>query len=249
MTNRPVIGITSGMAKRSEFSIGPFTHKDYVESLLTVGATPVILFAAPDEVVAHYVAMCDGFILSGGGDVDPAFFHEEPSLHCGAFDWIRDRFEFALLKKALAVGKPILGICRGIQLINVAFGGTLVQDLPSEWKGSIQHEQKIARGEASHSIRLEDGSKLSELFDHHKMLRVNSLHHQAVKELAPGLRSAAFAPDGVIEALEPEDDSPLLAVQWHPESMTASGDSLMKKLFRHLTEQSALRKKRLGAQS
>ncbi|WP_353949299.1 gamma-glutamyl-gamma-aminobutyrate hydrolase family protein [Sporolactobacillus sp. Y61] len=237
MGDRPVIGVTASFVKKTDFSLGPYTHRDYVTALLNADALPVILPIAPEETADAYLSLCDGIIFSGGGDVDPRFFGESPSLYLDTFITERDRIEFALMKKAVAAGKPILGICRGMQVLNVMYGGTLVQDLPTEWKNPLQHDQKVPRKKASHSVRLLSGSRLSALFDDKESLYVNSLHHQAIKKLAAGFRSAAVAPDGVIEAIEHETNDRILGVQWHPESMASGGDPMMCRLFRHFVSQ------------
>jgi putative glutamine amidotransferase len=231
MGEKPVIGVTTGFAKRNEFSQGPYVHQDYEQSLFLTGAVPVLLPIAPDDLTDHYLDLCDGFIFSGGGDIDPRFYGEAPSPHIEPFDAERDRFEITLLKKAVASGKPVLCICRGLQVLNVAYGGTLIQDLATEWKQPILHDQKIPRVQTSHSVRLLEDSRLSRLLGGKTSLFVNSLHHQAIKALAPGFRAVAFAPDGVIEAVESDTSSRIFGVQWHPESLTAGGDPLMRRLF------------------
>ncbi|WP_100487103.1 gamma-glutamyl-gamma-aminobutyrate hydrolase family protein [Sporolactobacillus pectinivorans] len=240
MGKKPVIGVTTGFAKRNEFSQGPYVHQDYEQSLFLTGAVPVLLPVAPDGLTDHYLDLCDGIIFSGGGDVDPRFYDEPPSPYIEPFDITRDRFEILLMKKAVEAGKPILCICRGMQVLNVAFGGTLVQDLGTEWKHPIQHDQKIARMKTSHSVQLLHGNRLSQLLEGQDSLYVNSLHHQAVKELAPGFRAAALAPDGVVEAMEHEANDRIISVQWHPESMAAGGDSLMRHLFQFFVVQCSL---------
>lgn len=237
MAQQPVIGITSGYVKKTDFSRGPYAHRDYVTASLQAGGLPVLIPIAPEKTAASYIELCDGFIFSGGEDVDPKFYGEPPSLHIGLFITERDLIEFALMKQAISAGKPVLAICRGLQVLNVLFGGTLVQDLPAEWQNPLQHDQKVPREKASHGVRLLPESRLSALFDGRESLRVNSLHHQAVKKLAGGFQAVAVAPDGVVEAVEHEKNDRILGIQWHPESMAAGGDPLMQRLFRHFVEQ------------
>ncbi|RYL92478.1 gamma-glutamyl-gamma-aminobutyrate hydrolase family protein [Sporolactobacillus sp. THM7-4] len=234
--SRPIVGVTGGFLKKNDFTGGPYAHQDYISSLFTAGAVPVILPTALDDVLEKYIEICDGFILSGGYDVDPKFYHADPSLHCGIFDTERDYFELKLFSRAMAVGKPILGICRGMQVINVALGGSLIQDIPTEVEHPLQHVQKEARGRASHKVRLLKNSRLAQLFHSEETIYVNSLHHQAIDRLADGLKAAAFSADGIIEAVEHVDEEQVMAVQWHPESMAVSGSPLMRILFANFTE-------------
>jgi Predicted glutamine amidotransferases len=231
MGEKPVVGVTTGFAKRNEFSQGPYVHQDYVQSLFLTGAVPVLLPVASDSLIDRYLDLCDGIIFSGGGDIDPRFYGEAPSPYIEPFDAERDQFEMTLLKKAVSAGKPVFCVCRGLQVLNVAYGGTLIQDLATEWKQPILHDQKIPRSQTSHSVRLLEDSRLSQLFDRKTSIFVNSLHHQAIKTLAPSFRAVAYAPDGVIEAVESDASSRIFGIQWHPESLTAGGDPLMRRLF------------------
>ncbi|RYM05008.1 gamma-glutamyl-gamma-aminobutyrate hydrolase family protein [Sporolactobacillus sp. THM7-7] len=243
MGKKPIIGVTAGIIKKNDFVEGPYTHQDYEKSLFLAGAVPLILPIAPDEAIGYYVDLCDGFIFSGGDDIDPRFYDAPPSLNIEPFHTERDASELKLLKQAIKAGKPVFGICRGMQIMNVAFGGTLIQDLPTEWKRPLQHVQKVPRMKSSHSVRLVKDSRLSALLNGRESLYVNSLHHQAVGQIADTLRPAAFAPDGVVEALEHIENDRILAVQWHPESMAAGGDPLMQYLFRQFTEKCVQAKK------
>ncbi|MFX3618971.1 MAG: gamma-glutamyl-gamma-aminobutyrate hydrolase family protein [Sporolactobacillus sp.] len=230
MGEKPVIGITGGFLKKNDFVQGPYAHQDYVNALLLAGAVPVILPYAED-VADHYLDFCDGIVFSGGSDIDPRFYGEDPSPWIEAFNTERDQSELQILHQAIKRNKPVLGICRGFQLLNIAFGGTLYQDLAAQTKQPLQHDQRAPRSKTVHSIRLLPNSRLSKLFDGRESLFVNSLHHQAVKVLAEDLRAVAFAGDGVIEAAEHKNNERILGIQWHPESMAAAGDTLMLRLF------------------
>ena len=174
----------------------------------------------------------DALLLSGGGDVHPSLFGGQPHRKLGEFDPERDAFEIAILQLMIDLGKPVLGICRGIQVINAALGGTLYQDLASEQPQALQHQQKAPRRYPTHFVTVQQGSRLSAILESSR-LQVNSLHHQAVKDVAPGLQATAWADDGVIEGLEAAGHPFLIGVQWHPEGMWEH-DQAAASLFRAL---------------
>lgn len=194
----------------------------YARSILEAGGLP---FALPQqEILAsaeEYVASLDGLVFSGGKDSDPFFYGQEPLPEMKTFDVGRDEWEFALFSAAMKRGIPLLGICRGHQLINVAMGGTLYQDLRAQAPGAAAHNPEgFPVDRLFHSINIAEDSLLYRIFGKSTM-RVNSFHHQAVGLLAPGLKVSALAPDGVIEGFESIDAGKLiLGVQFHPESLT-----------------------------
>lgn len=171
--------------------------------------------------VRRLVGLSAGLVLTGGEDVDPARYGERPIPELGAVSLARDEMEFTALDEALRVGVPILAICRGCQLVNVHFGGTLYQDLPAQRPDCIRHEQSQPWGSRPHAARVEPDSKLGRAIDAVE-LRINSYHHQAIRELARGLRAVAWAEDGLIEAVEHVDHPWLVGVQWHPERHEAT---------------------------
>ncbi|MBQ4424790.1 MAG: gamma-glutamyl-gamma-aminobutyrate hydrolase family protein [Lachnospiraceae bacterium] len=195
--------------------------EDYLRFIEKAGGIPVILPTTDDFEKARTLwARMDGFVLSGGHDVDPSLYGEEKRPSCGNTFPKRDLYEKELLRFAMENGKPVLGICRGIQLINAALGGSDHQDLEED--GFRKHSQfDIPRNMASHTVQLREGSPLEAIFGKRE-LGVNSFHHQAVKDLAPGLTADAVSEDGVIEALHIPGQPFLLAVQWHPEMMADS---------------------------
>ena len=192
----------------------------YVRALDAAGLVPLALptLLAPERAAAALQnGTVRGLVLTGGEDVDPACYGAPPHPKLEDIDQARDAAELALIKTARARGLPILAICRGIQILNVALGGTLYQDLPSERPGPITHDGDAGR----HTIRVEPGSLLERTVGT-RAATVNSRHHQAIRDLAPALRASAWAEDGLIEAVEPADaEAPwTLAVQWHPEDLT-----------------------------
>jgi len=207
---------------------------DYVHSVTGAGGLPLVL--SPLMEIGHAVHALegsDGLILSGGEDVDPSHYGAKPSQHLKELDPRRDAFELALFAAAKERQLPILAICRGLQLVNVALGGTLWQDLPSECGSQLNHDVGDRWDIRSHSIALDPGTQL------HTTLRcetlvVNSFHHQAIRDLAPGLAVSAKAEDGIIEAVEHYDNGWLLGVQWHPESFWRESDAPDAALFRTL---------------
>ncbi|WP_041436873.1 gamma-glutamyl-gamma-aminobutyrate hydrolase family protein [Thermus oshimai] len=183
----------------------------YLEALVQVGLTPVLLPPQDPEGVERLLPHLDGLLLPGGVDVDPALYGEEPGPGLGEVHPERDALELRLARYAAKEGMPLLGICRGLQVLNVALGGSLHQDLQSP----IQHYQKAPWGTLGHSVRQVGKSPLEGLFP--ETFRVNSYHHQGVKALGQGLRPVAVAPDGLVEAVVLEGHPLFLGVQWHPE--------------------------------
>jgi len=173
-----------------------------------------------------------GLVLSGGEDVDPARYGETRHEKIRSVNTARDATEAALVEGARDRGMPVLAICRGIQILNVALGGTLIQDIPSECDTSISHDEESARDSRTHEIAIEPGSRIAAAMgtDH---CSVNSFHHQSVKRVAEGMRVTARSPDGVIEGLESIDDAWwVMAVQWHPEEMNNSREPWDRGLFK-----------------
>jgi putative glutamine amidotransferase len=190
----------------------------YVRALEGSGLVPLVVptMLAPERATAA-LASVRGLVLTGGEDVGPERYGAKPHPRLGSVDRARDAAELALIAAALNRRLPILAICRGIQILNVALGGTLYQDLDSERPGPIAHQDESGR----HAIRVEPGSWLEQTLGA-RSATVNSRHHQAIRDLAPGLEAVAWAEDGVIEAVEPADRAApwMAAVQWHPENLT-----------------------------
>ena len=225
------IGITTG--RNTSYTGYPlFTlAAAYVDALQMAGATPVMIpLGLPEEQLLSLLSRVDGVLFSGGGDIHPERYGGPPHPLVDFVDEDRDRVEVMLVNHALKQGLPIFGICRGLQLINVALGGTLYEDLSGQFPGSIQHDNFDGhqRDYLAHSVQMEPDSLLAEVLGCHST-QVNSLHHQGIRQLAPGLRLSASAPDGVIEGVELPAYPFGLAVQWHPEWLLAYPP--MRRLF------------------
>jgi len=227
----PLIGISVNCDhERGHF----WLPESYCRRVVAAGAAPLLLPPAGEERAAPLVARLDGLILSGGGDIAPFFFGAEPQPGLREVDPGRDAWELALTREALRRDLPLLGICRGMQLLNVALGGGVLQHLCGG--AYLQHEQQAPRTCSAHTVRIRPSTRLAALAgEEAEIVAVNSFHHQAVEAPAPGLRIAAVAPDGVIEALESAAHRFVLAVQWHPETLA---HPLSEALFHALVDAS-----------
>jgi putative glutamine amidotransferase len=195
-----------------------YTPHGFIDGLQTAGALPVIFPISNEENAKQYVKSVDAIVLGGGQDVSPLLYGEEPHLKLQATNPARDHFEMAVIKEAWKEKKPILAICRGLQLCNVAFGGTLYQDVSLYPDLSVQHVQQSTPETAVHSVTIDEESWLGKVYG--KKENVNSYHHQAIKDLATVFKPVAWSKDGLIEAFESkEDDRISIGVQWHPEWM------------------------------
>jgi putative glutamine amidotransferase len=218
--------------------------EDYLESVRRAGGEPVEV-AVGSEAPEHLLARVDALMLTGGGDVDPALYGEAPHASFQAAESGRDEYEMALARAAMQQGIPFLAICRGMQVLNVAMGGTLVQDIPSQITGALEHSVAQPRAQIAHEVWVSEGSKLATLLADHmedgETCHVNSRHHQSVKEVAKGFDVTATSPDGVIEAMEKPDAAFCVAVQWHPENFWRTGE--FRELFEGLVQAANARKK------
>lgn len=222
---QPVIGLTLDAEPPGGYSKLPWyaIRENYCDAVARAGGLPVLL---PHEVeqAEAYLRVVDGLIVTGGAfDVDPALFGAETRHATVTTKDRRTRFELAVTRRALAADKPVLGICGGQQLLNVALGGTLIQHIPDEVPGALAHEQKTPRHEPAHTVRFADRTRLREIAGASEA-PVNSTHHQAVKAPAPGLLVDATAPDGVIEGIEDPHRRFCIGVQWHPEYAISDAD-------------------------
>lgn len=249
MSNRrPVIGIAyaDSSVRDSEMRIRTYVSRKYFHAVQLAGGLPILLPAPALEqngsekadlamFAERYLSMIDGLLLPGGEDVHPRYQGEDPAVALDLVNPFRDEFELNLAKMAYELYKiPVLGICRGCQVMAIALGGKVHQDLAGIAR--VQHSQKAPRWAVSHQLKLENGSKLAEILKAaNNEVFTNSFHHQAIKEVPPGFACSARAGDGVIEAIECAGDRFYIGVQWHPEE-TIGGDQPSRNLFVGLVE-------------
>ena len=189
----------------------------YMDGISQAGGIPVIFpFSVDEQELDQLISLCDGFVFTGGHDVSPMFYGEEPLVGLVSTCEKRDVMEAVVLRNAINADKPVLGICRGIQFINAALGGTLYQDLPTQHPSRIEHHQKPPYDSPAHAVTVIKQSPLHECVKADQIY-VNSYHHQGVKTVAPGLETMAVSQDGIVEALYKPDQRFFWAVQWHPE--------------------------------
>lgn len=213
-THKPVIGVVP-LFDEGRNSI--WMIPGYMDMLLACGALPMILpFASEPREVERYLELVDGVLVTGGQDVSPYLYGERAIPECGTPYAPRDLLDQALTKRCRSTRTPLLGICRGIQILNVTYGGTLWQDLPTQMPSDVTHAMRPPYDAVAHEVTLKPGSRLADTLGS-TSLGVNSYHHQAVREVAPGLEAVAWAPDGIVEALVDPTQEFLLGVQWHPE--------------------------------
>jgi putative glutamine amidotransferase len=243
---KPIILITAGRKNQPTpdsvpQSIWNGCDIDYTTSLVRSGGSPLLLPCVSDpDTACAALDVADGLLLSGGGDIISLSYGEEPHPTSKYQDAARDTNEIALAHAALERGIPILGICRGLQLLNVALGGTLIQDIPSQVPDSCKHVSDGLDITLLHTIDINPDSLLARVMGTTNMA-VNSYHHQSAKHVGKGLRINSYAKDGVIEGLEAEDGKPILAVQFHPEECTAMYPQFQP-LFDWIVEEAARHK-------
>jgi putative glutamine amidotransferase len=232
----PIIGVTMS-SSISEYGYPVLSITEaYVRALIRAGGCPLMIpLGLPENVLEDLLPKLNGILFSGGGDVQPERYGSPPHPLVSGVDLDRDRVEIFLVLASMKIQLPILGICRGFQVINVALGGNLFEDILDQRPASLRHSYfpEKPRNFLAHTVNIVPGSQLSKITEQSDAL-VNSLHHQGIKQLAPGLNATAFAPDGLIEAFEIFDYKFGLAVQWHPEWLPeeASMDSIFHDLIR-----------------
>lgn len=234
-----IVGITGSIIVDSSGNFlgykRAYVNDDYIQGVIHGGGVPYILPIIDNkEIIKEYAKTIDILILSGGHDVNPLLWKEEPNKHLDEIFPERDEFDFMILEEMYKLKKPILGICRGEQIINTYFGGTLHQDINSlEWV-NIKHNQGKRPEIGTHTVDIDKESKLFEIIEREEII-TNSFHHMAVKDVAPNFKVVARSKDGVIEAIEKNGDEFILGIQWHPEMMGRK-DMKMQKIFDYIIE-------------
>jgi putative glutamine amidotransferase len=240
-TRRPIIGIPTQTLQSlggvsADIPPSWVMSQRYIQTLVHAGAIPWMIPLVDEPTLRGVFDSLDGVFLPGGADIDPVSYGVDPHPLCDRTDPERDRVELLLARWAMADATPMLGVCRGMQLINVAAGGTLYQDLAEQLPGSIKHDyfpftgRGFSRAHLAHSVTVAPDTRLARLYGAGE-LPVNSMHHQGVRELGRGLRPSAVSPDGLIEALETVGEPYVFAVQWHPEALT-DNDRHARDMFR-----------------
>ena len=249
MHRRPLIGIPTQNLQSlggipADFPPSWVMSQRYILTLIASGAIPwmIPLVGDDEETLRGIYDELDGVFLPGGADIDPTSYSEERHPLCDRTDPARDQVELMLARWAIADRKPVLGVCRGVQLINLATGGTLYQDLADQYAGSIKHDYfpfggKYSRDHLAHHVEVAPNTRLAEMIGA-GTVPVNSMHHQGIRTLGAGLVASAIAPDGLIEAAETSDGWFLVGVQWHPEALTDT-DTRMRRLFDEFTAAAA----------
>lgn len=228
----PQIGITSGLATNKAGSTICQVGQAYIQAVQKAGGIPIVIpVGSTTASIDNLLSRVDGLVFSGGGDIDPLRFRERTHSRVYGISTERDEMEFTLLAKALDAHKPILAICRGIQVLNVALGGSLYTHIQDQLDSALKHDwyPDFPRDKLAHSVSLTGDSKLHAIFEKDQ-IQVNSLHHQGIAKIGKGLRATAFSPDGLVEGLEVEGVNFALGVQWHPECLP--DDTGMQRLFR-----------------
>ncbi len=237
--NKPVIGITARVEENQNYTLDPV----YSNAILKAGGLPLIVPIVDKEDIPLLCERLDGLIVIGGGDINPTLYGEEPHLKLGAVYPGSDEYEKELILKFLELDKPFIGMCRGLQMFNIALGGTNYQDLEAQFEGELhQHKQNAMRTHRTHSVTLEDDSMLYDIMQE-KKFNVNSFHHQGIKDVSDQLTVAAHAADGLVEALESRNHQFALGIQWHPEEFALQGDEASMNIFNRFVKECLIDKK------
>jgi putative glutamine amidotransferase len=240
----PLIGITTSITV-DKIPERAYVNGTYIRAVQAAGGIPVLLTPHfTPEVQAALWQRVDGLVLTGGGDIEPRRFGETPHATVDEVSPARDELELGLTRRAVDDDVPLFAICRGIQVLNVALGGSLVQDIPSEWPQALPHSQKAPRHEPTHAVKvMGEGTRLGRVLGALE-IEVNSMHHQAIKRLGAGLREVAWAPDGIIEGVEMSGEERfVLGVQWHPEELVGH-DQAARNLFAAVVDAARQRARR-----
>lgn len=238
MSKRPLIGLTCYRLKSERGRILDGLMPPYMHAVQAAGGIPILIpLTLEDQDIQALCERVDGIMIPGGGDMDPATYGGDPNGKVYGVTPDRDRVELAIAKQTVAADQPLLAICRGHQVLNVAMGGTLYEDLLDQMAGAEKHAyfDHPHRDHTPHTVEISDGTRLAKIMGAQKARPVNSLHHQGIRELGDQLTVTAVSPDGVIEAIEIPEHRFAVGVQWHPEELQAN-DSEMAGLFKAFIE-------------
>ena len=225
-----IVAITA-TSERVKDSTRVRVNRAYTDAIVAAGLIPLVVPPVPAEMASRILDAVAGLVLTGGEDVDPSYFGASRHPATGPANDDRDRCELALAREAAARRLPTLAICRGVQVLNVALGGSLIQDLPSEHASTVEHDAEGSRNERVHGVDVSAGSRLGRILGAQSIV-TNSFHHQAVDRLGDGLCTVGTSPDGVVEAVECTDRAWwMVGVQWHPEELTATPEEWDRALF------------------
>ncbi len=229
---KPIVGISTSYDNDEKAHL---LRDHYILAILKAGGVPIMLPAVAEyDIIQSYTKICDALVLSGGGDAHPSHWGELPDKQLGEVNPVRDAFEIELVRNIMKIQKPVLGICRGCQMVNIAFGGSIIQNLG----GNFMHQQKAPRNYAFHQVFIQKHSKLAAILKTEE-IKVNSFHHQAVKVPGPGMKISACASDGTIEAIEFSGGNQFaVGIQWHPECLE---DVYTDYIFKALIEAADIR--------
>lgn len=224
---KPIIGVTTDVNDAGNH----LTNASYIDAIQKAGGVPIILPTGIDRDVPQVCKLLDGLLLTGGWDVDPSHFDEDPHPKLGEVTPERDYVELLFARQMLNANKPILGICRGMQLLNIVFGGGVYQDMEAQYERPLlKHSQQAKRWFASHEVKVTGQTNFHKIVGM-DVIRVNSFHHQAVKNIGRPLVVSAVANDGIVEAIESTAHTFVVGVQWHPEMLLQKGDVHSLRLF------------------
>ncbi len=228
---KPIIGVTPSIeVDEKSYRVS----KSNLSAIEKAGGIPVVLsFLSHPDDMEQLTEQLDGLYLTGGGDIDPIYFNEEPHLKLGAFNPGRDAFEMAITKKMLEKNNPVLGVCKGAQILNLAAAGDMYQDIYSQINEPLlKHSQEAPNYSMTHHVELLEGSLIHQFIGKRK-IRVNSFHHQANRKPGKGFVISGRASDGVVEVIESKEHQFALGIQWHPEMLAAKGDAISETIFQH----------------
>lgn len=226
---KPIVGITTEVKEDGNY----FMPSVYTNAIIQAGGIPVIIPLIPGEDLEELCDEIDALFVTGGEDINPSYYNATPHVNLGRITPKLDEMEFALVQKMLKLDKPYIGVCRGMHMLNIVFGGTLYQSIHSQRKEPVmQHEQQANRTHRSHPVKVEKDSRLYELLQEDEF-KVNSFHHQAVNKVGENLRVVARASDGIIECVESTKHTFVFGFQWHPEEFVIEGDEGSKRIFKN----------------